>query len=271
MEWRAVCGLCGGHYAGVVSVTRAATLPPAVQECLDLGGLFVVNHSAGKDSQAMLIHLRAAGIPDAQMIIVHADLGEIEWPGNLDQIGKNAGAVPVIVATPARSFFDMVEARQRFPSPAQRQCTSDLKRGPIEREVRRYLKANPQHGGRVVNCMGMRAQESPARAKAQPLKHSVRNSKAGRVWLDWLPIHPLTTAQVFAAIHLAGQTPHPVYAQGMTRLSCSFCIMASRADLTTAARLRPALYRRYVETERRLGFTLSPSRMPLEQITGVAA
>jgi hypothetical protein len=47
--------------------------------------------------------------------------------------------------------------------------------------------------------------------------------------------------------------------------------MSSEADLRTAARLQPALYRRYVETERRLDFTLSMSGRGLEEITGVAA
>ena len=56
---------------------------------------------------------------------------------------------------------------------------------------------------------------------------------------------------------------------GMTRLSCCFCIMAGQSDLITAARLKPDLYRRYVETEKRLGFTLSMSRKTLPEITGV--
>ncbi|GAM06364.1 hypothetical protein MBENS4_3361 [Novosphingobium sp. MBES04] len=47
--------------------------------------------------------------------------------------------------------------------------------------------------------------------------------------------------------------------------------MASQADLTTAAKLNPPLYRRYVETEQRLGFTLSMSRKALPEITGIAA
>ena len=53
------------------------------------------------------------------------------------------------------------------------------------------------------------------------------------------------------------------YAAGMSRLSCVFCIMASRADLYTAAQLQPALYRRYVSLEERIGHTLSPSGVPL--------
>jgi 3'-phosphoadenosine 5'-phosphosulfate sulfotransferase (PAPS reductase)/FAD synthetase len=244
-------------------------IPDQIQEMRDAGALFAVNHSAGKDSQAMLIALREAGIPDEQMVVIHADLGEVEWEGNLDHIEANSAGLPLIIAKPKTGFFDMVERRQMFPSAAQRQCTSDLKRGPIERELRRYLKENPRFGGKLVNCMGMRAAESPARAKKKALTFSARNSKAGRDWWDWLPIHHLSTEEVFETIRSAGQEPHPAYALGMTRLSCCFCILASASDLRISAQANPELYRRYVETEQRIGHTLSMSRKPLTEVTGI--
>lgn len=92
-----------------------------------------------------------------------------------------------------------------------------------------------------------------------------------RSWWEWLPIHELRVEEVFATIAAAGQEPHWAYGKGMSRLSCCFCIMASTHDLTTAARLAPELYRRYVETEQRLGHTLSMSQRPLTDITGVPA
>ncbi len=132
-------------------------------------------------------------------------------------------------------------------------------------------KANPRFGGRLVNVMGMRASESPARAKLVPWRRNHRNRRAGRQWFDWLPIHGLSTAEVFGVIADADQSPHWAYAAGMSRLSRSFCILASRADLTRAAELRPALYRRYASLERCIGHTLSPTRLPLPALTGVAA
>ena len=144
-----------------------------------------------------------------------------------------------------------------------------VKRTPIERELRRYLKAHPRFAGRLINAMGMRASESPARSKLASWRHSPRNSKAGREWFDWLPIHVLQTPDVFRVIRDAGQSPHWAYAAGMSRLSCSFCILASRSDLRRAAELRPALYRTYVHLEERIGHTLSPTRMPLPALTGV--
>lgn len=241
-----------------------------IADLIERGALFVVNHSGGKDSQAMFIKLRTI-IPARQLLVIHAVLPEVEWEGVVEHIEETIGETPMIFAQSVKTLFEMVERRGMFPSPANRQCTSDLKRCPIEREIRRYLKAHPEFGGLVVNCMGMRAEESTGRAKLVPFKFNAGNSIAGREWYDWLPIHDLTEAEVFNSIHLAGEQPHWAYGAGMTRLSCCFCIMASQADLTTAARLNPALYRRYVETEQRLGFTLSMSRKPLPEITGVAA
>ena len=48
-----------------------------------------------------------------------------------------------------------------------------------------------------------------------------------------------------------------------------FCITASRVNLHTAAQLHPALCRTYAALERRIGHTLSPSGVPLPDLTGV--
>lgn len=241
---------------------------------VDRGALFVVNHSGGKDSQAMMA-LVVAAVPAAQILVIHADLGEVEWRGVQEHIRATIGAAPLIVCRSRRTLLEMIDDRGMFPSPEQRQCTSDLKRGPIEREIRRYLKAHPEFGGLVVNCMGLRAQESPGRARKARLKLSERNSKAGREWYDWHAILELELADVWAVIAAAGQTPHWAYAAGMTRLSCCFCIMASPADLRRAAELNPDLYRKYVALERKLGRSMlmpKPGASAfLEDVTGIKA
>lgn len=228
-------------------------VPPQVEKLIAQGALFVCNHSGGKDSQAMLIKLREI-VPANQIVLVHADLPEVDWDGIEEHIKATAGGLPLYTCRAVKTFFEMVEHRKMFPSPTYRQCTSDLKRNPIERTIRKILKDRGQT--LIINCMGMRAQESSARSKLTPFKLSAKNSKAGRTWYEWLPIHAMTETQVFATIAAAGQKPHWAYAAGMTRLSCCFCIMASKADLRTAAQLRPALAQRYAETERRLDKTM---------------
>lgn len=238
------------------------------------GALFVVNHSGGKDSQAMLIRLLAAGIPREQIVVIHAHLAEVEWPGALEHARDQAedAGLRFEVVQAGKTLLGMVERRHRtrpevpsWPSPSTRQCTSDLKRGPIQKRIRHLLKER-NAGKLVVNCMGLRAEESSGRARKPIFALDKRASVAGRTWWNYLPIHGLSMAEVLATIRDAGQEPHWAYGAGMDRLSCCFCIMASASDLRTAARLRPELYRRYLELERSTGYTMHASRSPLNVI-----
>ena len=249
----------------------ALPVPPQCRDLIRAGALVAINSSGGKDSQCMTIPLSRI-VPREQLLVVHAPLGEVEWPGTVEHIENTLPhRVLLILArtSSGTSLLESIEKRGRFPSPSVRWCTSSTKRGPIERELRRYLKAHLQFGGRLVNAMGMRAEENAARARRFTWKRSDRNSRAGRSWFDWLPIFDLTEAQVFDVIQAAGQSPHPAYGMGMSRLSCVFCIMASRRDLRIAARLQPSLYARYVRLEERIGHTLSPTGVPLPALTGV--
>lgn len=251
-----------------------------IADLIQRGALFVANHSGGKDSQAMLIKLMSM-VPASQIIVVHAALGEVEWEGALEHAQEQARrhGVPFIVAHAVKTFFEMVEHRFKvrpgpnspcWPSASNRQCTSDLKRGPIQREVRRYAK---EHGHLlIVSCMGIRAQESPGRAKQAPFRKNEDQSVAGRDWYEWLPIHDLTREQVFDTIRDAGQEPHWAYAAGNERLSCVFCIMGSPRDLANGAKHRPDLLAKYLEIEQRTGYTMHMSRRSLaELISEVAA
>jgi DNA sulfur modification protein DndC len=242
--------------------------PPHILKLIQRGALFVINDSGGKDSQAMKVLLKRT-VPKRQLLIVHAHLPEVEWDNTLAHIERYADGIPVIVAHAAKTFYEMVDHRGMFPSPKNRQCTSDLKRGPIQREIRRYLKEHPEFGGLVVNCMGMRAGESSGRSKLTPFKLSEANSKAGREWYDWLPIHNLTTAHVFQLIRLANEKPFWIYAKGMTRKSCRFCIMSSEGDLKTAATLAPQAYAVMCDKEVQHGFSLSMTGKMLPEITGI--
>ena len=240
-------------------------IPADISGMIARGALVAINHSGGKDSQAMTIRLVEAGIPRDQLLIVHASLGDVEWPGTIGHIRKTTFGLPLVIARPRRSFFEMVRARDMFPLPRYRQCTSDQKRGPIDRELRRYLAANPRFAGRIVSAMGMRAEESAARRGRSVFSRNARGSVAGRTWIDWLPIHGLTRREVFDTIAAAGQEPHWAYGAGMSRLSCSFYIMSSRADLHCAARLRPDLLSAYMALEDEIGHPLRPDGTSLRE------
>jgi len=245
------------------------------------GALFVVSHSGGKDSQAQMIKVLEI-VPASQVVVVHADLAEVEWAGTREHAEAQAKAAGVpFVAAKAHTkagddltFLGMAARRhaQRpevpsWPSSSTRQCTSDLKRGPIAREVRAYAKANGYT--EIVMVEGLRAAESPKRAKLDAWTKDARNSTGGRTWWVWLPIHQMTTAEVFATIKAAGQEPHWAYAVGNDRLSCTFCIMGSRGDAQRGAIYNPALFAAYVEMERRTGYTAHMSRKSIEEVAGM--
>ena len=73
----------------------------------------------------------------------------------------------------------------------------------------------------VVNCMGLRAQESSARAKKAPFERNARLSNTKRTVDNWLPIHDWTEAQVWELIRSQGLPYNYAYDLGMPRLSCA--------------------------------------------------
>ena len=103
-------------------------IPPECRDMICKGALVAVNSSGGKDSQTMTI-LLARIVPRDQLVVVHAPLGEVEWPGTIEHIENTLPAgVPLIFAPVAsgKSLLERVEARGKFPSMQNRFCTSDL-------------------------------------------------------------------------------------------------------------------------------------------------
>lgn len=244
-----------------------------IQNLINRGALFVINHSGGKDSQAMTAILTKI-VPVNQLHVVHAHLPGVEWDGTRAHVENTIADynLPLTVVRARKTFIEMALHRKMWPSPSYRQCTSDLKRGPIEKAIRHEVKKRDNL--LVVNCMGMRAQESSGRSKLSPFKHNARNSKAGREWYDWLPIHGLKEDEVFSIIRAEGQEAHWAYSKGMSRLSCCFCIMASGKDLKIAAEHNPTLFEKIVKIEKEIGQALlMPSkahgRRFLDEVVGV--
>lgn len=235
------------------------TKPPDVDALVADGAIFYVSHSGGKDSQAMYAIL-SRRIPHAQLVVIHADLGRVEWSGVQDHI-RSTISHPLNVVRANKGLLDMVRHRHAtrphvpsWPSSATRQCTSDLKRNPIQRFIRQDMKA--KGATLAVNCVGLRAEESSARAKRTEWGINRDLSRAGRTVWNWNVVHGLTTKQVFDAIRAVNQAPFWVYATGNERLSCVFCIMGSRSDLANGRRLRPELYNEYLHIEAETGWTM---------------
>lgn len=236
-----------------------------IQDLITRGAIFYVSHSGGKDSQAMYAAITKI-VPTSQIRVIHADLGDIEHAGVKQHITSNLLhshtlriAKSFNKAGAAIDLFGMIRNRRAmldskgkldaspFPSSAARFCTSDLKTGPIWREIR-------QDGHKlVVNCVGIRSEESSSRAKKVGVRGTLninkKNNNSVRAAYDWWPIADWSIGQVWREISDYGQTPHPAYAAGNDRLSCAFCIFGSRNDLRNAKAAKPELYQRYIDLE----------------------
>ena len=248
-----------------------------VEKLRDRGALFVVSHSGGKDSQAMYLALRKV-VPQDQILVIYAKLeGDVVWKENWEHIKNTVEPGTRCLLSKAvhrdgsqATFWTLLDMRKRFPGEATRWCTSDLKTGPINRDVRRAIKKEGL-SKLVVMCLGLRAEESKRRAseaKTPTLALDKNNSKAGREWYRYCPIKSWDARQVFAEIEEAGQEPHWVYKAGCRRCSCCFCLYLQPRDMLASAKLRPAVFERYVAEEKRLGFTLKRDA-GLEEYAGI--
>jgi 3'-phosphoadenosine 5'-phosphosulfate sulfotransferase (PAPS reductase)/FAD synthetase len=247
-------------------VRRPSEAPPANGPDLKSFHAILVSSSAGKDSQAMLDYVvelaDAAGVSRETIAVVHADLGRVEWAGTrelAERQAKHYGLRFLVVKRPQGDLLDHIEKRGMWPSSTTRYCTSDHKRAQIQKvitQLHREWKAAGNSGTfKLLQCMGLRAEESPARAKKVPFELNPRaSSKSREVW-NWLPIHGWTEAQVWARIKVSGVPHHPAYDLGMPRLSCVFCIFAPRKALVLAGTHNRELLDTYAALEKKMDHT----------------
>lgn len=231
--------------------------------------VILVNSSAGKDSQCMLDLVvgmaRDAGVLD-RVVVAHADLGRVEWEGTRELAERQARAYGVrfeAVQRDGLDLLDQVRVRGKWPASNARYCTSDFKRGPIRKLMTRLVRElGLGRPARILNCMGLRSEESPARAKKPSFRRDEPASNGRRHVDEWLPIQDWTLGEVWARIRASGVPWHPAYDAGMSRLSCVFCVLAKKSDLEIAARLNPGLLREYAAVEREIGHDFK-HRLPI--------
>lgn len=263
-----------------------ATDEPPAPEMPDLlaQDLVVIAYSTGKDSMAMLAYvirqLRAAGYT-GRIAIVHNKLGvtdsgeDVEWPG-VEELGREHAAkygIPFYAVSREKGGLiqQLLRERRRWMGERTRWCTADQKTLQGMKLVTRLVRDIREELGitdrpvRVLYCLGLRAEESSGRKKQKPIEVDKARSNRTRTITRWLPIHKFTVKQVWDEIKAEGMRPHAAYSWGMTRLSCSLCILASVDDLMLAGALRPRLLDDYLRAEIEIGhrftFALSISQI----------
>jgi len=260
---------------------RRVALDPDVERLLSQQAVVGIGVSGGKDSQAVALavtrHLDAIGHTGPR-VLVHADLGMVEWNDSLptcERLASHLGLELIVVRREAGGMLERWESRweanvRRYASlerirlvlpwstPKMRFCTSELKTVPIASALKKRWKKGP-----LVAVDGIRAQESRARAKKPVSEHQKRLTRASGEGREWHAILDWKIEDVFAEIAGAGLQLHEAYrVHGSTRVSCAFCIMSSGHDLAAAAAAgeHADLYRRMVELELRSTFAFQGAR-----------
>ncbi len=244
------------------------SLDPVVDKLLSENSPVAIGVSGGKDSSvaawATINHLDKIGHTGPR-ILIHSDLGRIEWADSLPTCERLAKRLNVELVTVRRPAGGMVERwmsrwdanveRYRdlscvklilpWSTPSMRFCTSELKTAIICRYlVNRFgaiIDVDQRHRApstSIVSVSGIRRQESAMRAKKPVFAWQAKLlSNTRKVeGLDWNAILDWTLEEVWACHEINGLPIHEAYtAYGSSRVSCCFCIMSALEDLIKAA------------------------------------
>jgi 3'-phosphoadenosine 5'-phosphosulfate sulfotransferase (PAPS reductase)/FAD synthetase len=211
------------------------------------GHRFVASISGGKDSTATALHLRELGIP---FECVHMDTGwetaetyryvrevlpavvgpitilrrEVTLPADLDALARTFEAEMGIDYSP---MVRTIIKKGMFPSRQRRFCTQELKVFPFRDWCR-------QQDADLVNVVGIRAEESQARATMPEWEHS--DTFDCEVWR---PLLAWTLDDVITIHHRHGVVPNRGYLDGASRVGCWPCIHARKSEIRRIADTDP--------------------------------
>lgn len=180
----------------------------------------VVSCSGGKDSAAAALHLRELGIP---FDLVFLDTGwEAAETYTYIRGPLTAALGPITEIRGELQMEQLIEKKGMFPSRVRRYCTEELKVFPMVK----YLRARLDAGEQLVNVIGIRHEESAARA------HALEWETSGTFGCDvWAPLVRWTLADVVAIHQRHGLAPNPLYLKGASRVGCWPCIFARKDEL----------------------------------------
>ena len=129
-------------------------------------------------------------------------------------------------------FLDMCLWKGRFPSTRVRFCTQELKVFPIREQILKPLLADHRTAD-VISWQGVRADESPARAKLPVEDEDDIGVINYRPILDW-------TAEMVFDFHRKHNVKwNPLYENGCGRVGCMPCVNVRKKELRNIAKRFP--------------------------------
>ena len=211
----------------------------------------VASVSGGKDSTAMLLHLRDAGVWPVRAVFFDTGWEHADTYRHVDYLASKLGITierrAAVIDLPPELEQDALDVEEalglRRPSPfvrlclrkaifprrTVRFCTQELKVW-VARDVIREIHAA---GALPVNAVGIRAAESAARAKLEETEISPTLD-----CMVWRPILRWSEDDVVAIHRRHDVKLNPLYLRGAERVGCFPCIMGSKSELRMVAKER---------------------------------
>lgn len=189
--------------------------------------------SGGKDSTAMILHLRELGLPNP-IRYVHSDTGH-EHPITVAYIQelRDTLGIDIEVSKGLYSFESLAVKKGCFPSTRRRFCTEQLKVVPMKHYLDgkrvvdgEWVQVEPELENSVL-AVGVRAQESHARSQ---LGEWDEDGKAYDRPV-WRPLIDWSAEEVFDTHRKYGVNWNPLYEMGITRVGCWPCINTNKSQL----------------------------------------
>lgn len=251
-------------------VNKPISTPPEIAELLSRDSVVAIGVSGGKDSDAVALavcaHLDRIG-HSGPRVLVHADLGVVEWKDSLPSCERLAAHLGLELLTVRRQAGDMMDRWEGrwsnnvtryndlscvtlilpWSTPSMRFCTSELKAAVIASALRKRFPTED-----IIDVTGIRRQESSSRAKMPVWALNKRLTRKNALGVTWNAIIEWSIEQVFDSIATAGLRLHEAYTTyGASRVSCAFCIMSANKDLHAAVSCADNhdIYRRMVALE----------------------
>ena len=188
-----------------------------------------ISVSGGKDSTALILWTLKNKIENCKYI--YADTGHEH-----SSVSKYLDYLEVslnikIERIKSIGFIELCKQKKRFPSIKARFCTGHLKLIPLAKHIREHEFCDKNNYHKVY--VGIRKQESRARATMDTVMESIVKypprqtsyQKRHHPLLEW------TWEDVFKIHDEFGIKPNPLYKEGMHRVGCFPCILASKTEL----------------------------------------
>jgi 3'-phosphoadenosine 5'-phosphosulfate sulfotransferase (PAPS reductase)/FAD synthetase len=188
--------------------------------------VFIVSMSGGKDSTALALAMREAEIP-CRYVFADTQWEAPETYEYLATLERILGITIDRVRSTLGGMVDIARHKAGFPHRTGRWCTVELKVKPL----RAYHDAIDDD---TVSVVGIRAEESPARAAMSDFEYDER--WGGYVWR---PIMGWSITNVLAIHHRHDVPVNPLYQRGHDRVGCYPCINENKSGVALIARHSP--------------------------------